>query len=209
MPSTTSEIHRRWDLQLSDREIHFVGTIFAHWGAIEHEVFMQTIATYVPKRGSLPQLPAALSNVQFTGVLDLWKDRVADKAKGRRRDVLQSQYTEICRLKDARNALAHGKWQWSAGDLGQISTVRVKRRQVITMHFSADDLADFADRLAAINFHLRFPGGIVDLARAQMQEGGYISRRAMAMLTGAPVDRDGYPTAHPSQEPVPGKGADA
>lgn len=129
-----------------------------------------------------------MNNLQFTGVVALWKERVVDKAKGRRAKVLQEQYSNIVGLTEARNALAHGKWHWSPQDLGRISTVRIKKREVITSHFSVDFLQEFADKVAAINFRIRYPGGIADLARARMSSDPYISRRALAMFTGAPFD---------------------
>ena len=64
---------------------------------------------------------------------------------------------------------------------------------MITSHFSADALEDIARKVGEINFKLRFPGGAVDLAKARMQEGGYICRRAMALFTGAPFDNAAKP----------------
>lgn len=188
-----------WDPQLSDHEVHFIGMIFIQWGALEYEVFAQTLQTFDPGSGDVPQLPKEMNNLQFSSVLELWKERVADKASKRRAKVLQQQYEKILSLKEARDALAHGMWDWSPEDLGRISTIRVKKRQVITSHFSVKGLGDMAAELGEINFKVRFPGGLVDLAKARMAEGRYISRRAMAAFTGAPVDEDGYPTAHPTR----------
>jgi hypothetical protein len=179
----TKRITRQWEPELSDQEIHFIGTIFVQWASMEHEIFMQTFLTFVPEITDPDQLPKAMNNIQFTGVLDLWNERVAKNAVGRRAQVLQRQHGKILRLKDTRDALAHGMWHWSAVDLGQISTTRVRKREVITSHFTAEMLYKFAGEIAEINFKLRFPGGIIDLARARMKEGGYVSRNAMAMFT--------------------------
>ena len=63
-----------------------------------------------------------------------------------------------------------------------------------------------ARRVGEINFNIRFPGGLVDLAKQRMEDGGHMSRRAMAMFSGAPVDSDGYPTGHPvRKDPTAGK----
>lgn len=187
---------RQWDPELSDSEVHFIGMIFIHWASLEHEVFVQTLKTFADEPEKLPK---EMNNIQFTGVLDLWKERVADKASMRRAKVLQRQYDEILQLKEARDALAHGMWYWSPEDLGRISTVRVKKREVIASHFSAEALADMAAKLGAINFKIRFPGGLKDLAKVYMTQGGYISRRAMALFTGAAVDDRGYPTTAPKK----------
>jgi hypothetical protein len=196
---------RLWDPQLSEREIHCIGMIVVHWASMEHEVFMQTLATFDGEVSDAAQLPKAMNNLQFTGVLNLWKERVVDKAKGRRAKVLLRQHEVICALKDYRDALTHGMWHWSTEDLGRISTLRVRKREVLTTHFSAKDLGDFARKIAAVNFKIRFPGGLIDLARSRMYHGGFISRRAMAMLTGAPVDRDGYPIKQPADANTPPK----
>lgn len=195
---TKARLKHIWDPQLSDHEVHFVGMIFIQWASLEHEVFVQTVLTFDPGTGEAPELPKEMNNIQFTAVLELWKERVAAKAPKGRAKVLQLQYQKIIKLKAARDALAHGMWQWSPQDLGRISTVRVKKRQIITTHFSAKSLGDIASELGEINFKIRFPGGLIDLARARMQEGGYVSRRAVAMFSEAPVDGDGFPTGHPT-----------
>lgn len=188
-----------WDPQLSDREVHLIGTIFVQWGALEHEIFMQTLKTFEPAEGEtdIPVLPKEMNNLQFSGVLDLWNERVARTRLGKRGKVLQQQCDEIKKLKEVRDALTHGMWHWTLEDLGEIRTVRVKKREVITSHFSTDFLGGVACRVGEINFKIRFPGGLVDLAKQRMEDGGYMSRKAVAMFSEAPVDADGYPTAHP------------
>jgi hypothetical protein len=194
---TKVRLRRLWGPQLSDHEVHFIGMIFIQWASLEHEVFVQTARTFDPKSAEIPEIPKEMNNIQFTAVLELWKKRVADNTLKGRAKVLQRQYEKILRMKEARDALAHGMWHWSPEDLGCISTVRAKHRQIITSHFSKEFLADMASELGEINFKIRFPGGLIDLARARRQDGGYMSRRAVAMFSSAPVDDDGYPTSHP------------
>jgi hypothetical protein len=154
-----------WDAQLSDREVFLIGAIIVQWGAIEHEFFTQAVATFDVSEGEQRTLPKAMNNMQFTEVLSLWKERVVDQAQGECAKVLQRQLDEILRLKQFRDALVHGMWDWSASQLSRISTVRVRKKEVVTTHFTADDLEHFYGRLASINFALRFPGGLEDLAR--------------------------------------------
>ncbi|MEO7861399.1 MAG: hypothetical protein ABIU05_13340 [Nitrospirales bacterium] len=182
----------KWDPQLTKREVLLVGMIVVHWGSLEHEVFTQTLLSFDEPDGLAPVLPKAMNNLQFTEVLILWKARVIAKAKGMRAKVLRSQYEEIHHFKQYRDALAHGLWEWSATDLGRISTVRVKKREVITNHFTAEDLEHFASRLAGINFKIRFPGGVKDLARAGAKQGLYISRSGLAMFTGVRQTEDNF-----------------
>jgi hypothetical protein len=199
-----------WNSELSDREIHFIGTIFVQWGALEHEVFMQALKTFEPEEGAteIPILPKEMNNLQFSGVLELWNERVAKPRRGKRGKVLQKQYEEIRKLKEVRDALVHGMWHWTADNLGEIRTVRVRKREVITSRLSADFLGEMASRVGEINFSIRFPGGLVDLAKQRMEDGGYMSRRWVAMVTGAAVDGEGYPTAHPAQGTASSEGAE-
>jgi hypothetical protein len=199
-----------WNSDLSDREIHFIGTIFVQWGALEHEVFMQTLKTFEPGEDAteIPVLPKEMNNLQFSGVLELWNERVAMPRHGKRGKILQKQYEEIRKLKEVRDALVHGMWHWTSDNLGEIRTVRVRKREVITSRFSADFLGEMANKVGEINFSIRFPGGMVDLAKQRMEDGGYMSRRWAAMVTGAPVDAEGYPTAHPAHGAASSQGAE-
>lgn len=74
-----------------------------------------------------------------------------------------------------------------------VSTTRVAKKQIITMHFPAGSLANFHEALGVINFKIRYPGGLADLAQERATEGGYISRRAVCMLTGNSAADDWLP----------------
>jgi hypothetical protein len=63
------EIKVVWDDGLANDEIHFIGKIVAHWGAIEHEVFCQTIQTYDDSPSEDVNLPKAMNNMRFGAVL--------------------------------------------------------------------------------------------------------------------------------------------
>ena len=189
-----------WDSGLSDKEILFIGMFSVQWACLEHEIFTQTLNTFASEGNVTHNLPKEMNNIQFTGVLDLWKERVAEKAKSKQRKILLQQYLEILELKNPRDALMHGMWHWSPENLGRISTVRVKKRDVITTHFSADELEDFAKRVGEINFKIRFPRGAVDLAIATMQQGGYTSRRSMAIFSGANLDHVTYSTGYAPED---------
>lgn len=180
----------RWGEELSDREVFLIGKIIVQWGALEHEVFSQTILTFDAPEGEQTALPRAMNNLQFTDLLSQWKVRVVDKAQGERANVLQQQFDEILRLKEFRDALVHGMWDWSVVELAKISTVRIRKKEIITTHFTADDLNDFCDRLASINFKVRFPGGVEELARKRAEQSFYISRRGLSLLTGDRVAGD-------------------
>lgn len=191
---------RLYDVPLSDREGILIGRIIALWGALESEVFAQTLATFDVQ--DIKELPKAMNNLSFVRVLELWKARVADVAGGERAVVLQQQFARITHLHDSRNALIHGMWTWSMAEPEKISTTRVSKTQVITVHFPAGSLADFHEELGVINFKIRYPGGAEDLARERADEGGFISRRFLCMLTGNPAADDWLPRrAAPNVKP--------
>lgn len=191
----------RWDDELSEREVLLIGKIMVQWGALEHEVFTQTILTFdFPEGEEPPPLPAAMNNLQFTGLLKVWKERVADKLDGNRGTVLQRIYDEVLRLKEPRDALVHGMWHWGGGNLSTISTVRVRKKKVVTVHFTVDDLGHFYDRLSSINFRLRFPD-VEDFYRSLAEQGQFMSRRAASMMTSHPVADDFWLTKDPRQQP--------
>lgn len=173
-----------WDTELSDREIHFIGKVIVQWGALEHEVFTQTLLTFDAPKGEQIALPKAMNNLQVTELLALWKERVVDQAQGERLEVLQRQFDEILRLKPFRDAIVHGMWDWSASSLSSISTVRIRKREILTTHFTAGDLEHFYGQLARVNFKIRFPGGIEDLARQRAESGSSMSRRFLSMMSG-------------------------
>jgi hypothetical protein len=125
-----------WDAELSDREVFLVGKIVTQWGALQDELFKQTLLTYEGDGSEPLALPKAMNNLQLTELLDLWKERVVDQAQGDRATVLQAQFDAIQILKEFRDALVHGMWEWSAEDPSKISAVRVRRKQVITTHFT-------------------------------------------------------------------------
>jgi hypothetical protein len=183
MSADTDDFHI-WNDELSDREIFFIGKIIAQWGALEHEVFVQTLMSFDAPHGEEVTLPGAMNNLQFTDVLKLWKERVADKTDGKRGEVLQQQYERILNLKDYRDALVHGMWEWSTGELTKITAVRIRKKEIISVQFTADDLENFYSRVGNINFKLRSPGGIEEFAQKMAEVGSYASRRWLSVMTG-------------------------
>lgn len=179
-----------WDAELSDREVFLIGKIVIQWGALQDEVFKQTLLTFDIGDAMPVTLPKAMNNLQLTELLELWKERVIDLAQGERAKVLQSQFDELQELKEFRDALVHGMWEWTGNDPAKISTVRVRRKQVITTHFTADSLEDFYRRMASINFNIRFPDGTDEWARKLAERGSYVSRRWVSIMTGSPVADD-------------------
>jgi hypothetical protein len=125
-----------------------------------------------------------MNNMQFTDVFALWKERVVCSASDQRAIVLTEQIKVIEHLKEFRDAIVHGHWDWSATDVTKITTMRVKKKAVLSTVFDVQALEDFAVSLSEVNFKIRYPGGLEDLARQRNSDGSYISRRAFAMLFG-------------------------
>ncbi|VBI24668.1 hypothetical protein [Burkholderia pseudomallei] len=182
-----------YDVELSERETFHIGRIIALWGALEYEVFIQTLMTFASGPDAPEKLPKKMNGIQFTETLDLWKDRVVGAAKGKRREVLERQYERICHYQEFRHALVHGMWDWSESDPGRITSVRIKKRQVCRNHFTADELEKFNLALQQINFRIRYPGGTSEFAMKAAEQGPYFSRRAVAILSSHPVSEDLLP----------------
>lgn len=182
MSDDTDDFYQ-WNDELSDRETFLIGKIIAQWGALEHEIFVQTLMTFEAPEDENIALPKAMNNLQFTEILGLWKDRVVKKSKEDRRKVLEQQLEKILKLKNCRDALVHGMWGWSKNDLSKISAVRIRKKEIISVHFTADDLADFYSRLGGINFKIRFPGGLDEFAQQRAEEEFYVSRLGLGLMT--------------------------
>jgi hypothetical protein len=169
------------EVELSERELFCIGHIIAQWGALEHEIFSQTLQTF---EEHIQTLPKEMNNIQFSSVLEKWKERVVDQCNGEKKKNLQEQYALIRHYRDYRNALTHGMWDWDKASPDRIRTTRVHKREVISTHFTAADLEDFSLEVAKINFNIRYPRGIEDLAEETINRGGYIGRLTASMLSG-------------------------
>jgi len=172
-----------YDLGLTDKEVYHIGSIVAYWAALETEIFNQTLLTFDAPDDEEITLPKALHNLQFTKVLDLWKERVVDQAEGESADLLKAVYESINQLKEFRDALVHGMWEWSKKDISVISSRRVRKKEIVTINFNASDLEDFDIRLRKLNFKTRYPGGVLNAIQGHEGPIGHISRRFLAEIT--------------------------
>jgi hypothetical protein len=172
--SVRDELKAIWDAGLTDEEYLIIGNIVAQWGALEAEVFSQTLMTY----GSeihVSQLPKEMSNQSFSAVLDLWKVRIVDVSEGGVKGVLDDAYEKILQLKDVRNSIIHGMWDFSLSEPKTISTFRVKKDQLIHTTFMDGALADIGMKIAELNASIRYPGGLADFFKEQMGYGVYVN----------------------------------
>lgn len=85
-------------------------------------------------------LPKEMNNMQFSNVLEKWKERVVDQCNGEKKKTLEKQYSLIRYYHDYRNALAHGMWDWDRTSPAKIKTTRIRKKEVISTHFTAADL---------------------------------------------------------------------
>ncbi len=185
-----NDLHHIYDLELSDKEAFYIGKIVAQWGALEHEVFMQTIETFDDDSKREIQLPKAMNNMSFTSVLEQWKERVVNNCEEKQRTVLKEQYDKIRHYQDYRNTLVHGMWSWNPEELNTITTTRIRKKEIISTKFKSDDLVELYTQLARINFNIRYPDGAEELYQEKMEQGSYISRRALSMFTNSDVADD-------------------
>jgi hypothetical protein len=176
------------DVELSERELISIGKIVALWGLLEYEIFCQTLKSFSGTPAN--QLPREMNNMQFSQVLALWKTRLVDKASGKLGEVLQDQHKKIDNYYEFRNALVHGMWDWSRDTPERITATRIRKREIVRAHFTADDLLSFASDLESINFKLRHPGGAEEYAAAMAEQGAHVSRRGFSVITNNPLVDD-------------------
>lgn len=199
--SEDARIDHAHNVELSERELLSIGHIVAQWGALEHEVFCQTLQTFEEHTQTLPR---EMNNMQFSGVLEKWKERVVDQCNEEKKKKLEEQYALIRHYHDFRDALVHGMWDWDATSPDRIKTTRVRKKEVISTHFTAADLEVFSWELAKINFNIRYPRGIEDLAEEMINAGGYVSRLGASMLSGHTVTAELVPNLKLTEN-IPGK----
>jgi hypothetical protein len=135
--SEDATIVHAYNVELSERELLCIGHIIAQWGALEHEIFCQTLQTF---EGSTQTLPKEMNNMQFSEVLGKWKERVVDQCNGEKKNKLEEQYALIRHYHDYRNALIHGMWDWDTTSPDRIISTRVRKEEVISTLFTAADL---------------------------------------------------------------------
>jgi hypothetical protein len=187
-------------VELSERELSSIGRIIALWGALEYEIFCQTVVSFDGATHRL-ELPKELqNNMRFSEVLALWEVHVVTKAIGTRKDVLQQQAKHIRDRQEFRNAIAHGMWDWSEIAPEKITTMRVHKDKIVRVHFTADDLESLASELETINSKIRWPDGFEDYAMAMAEQGSYVSRLGLCMMTSNPLTADLLPFLPPKSE---------
>ncbi|MFC1542394.1 hypothetical protein ACFL4M_00710 [Pseudomonadota bacterium] len=176
------KIKEIWDDGLAGGEIYHIGKIVAHWGAIEHEIFCQTLQTFDEPSTEKIELPKTMNNMSFRAVLKLWNERVVVPAKEPERSVLTEQSRKIEAYQDHRNALVHGMWDWKRDQPEVVTTTRIRKKEIITTAFNEGDLHDFYTELAQINLLIRYPGGMQELFEEKASQGFYINEAAFRRL---------------------------
>lgn len=166
--------------ELSEREIYLIGSVVSQWSFLEADIFDQTLQSF---EGS-QQLPASMNNSQFSAVIQLWLERVVEQQDDTKKAVLKAQYDEIISLSEYRQAVVHSRWEWRPDAPDEITAVRVHKKTVKRVKFSADDLANFSVRLGQARYWIRYPGGSDDRAAELSAAGEYISRRGWDVLSG-------------------------
>lgn len=170
-----------WDAGLTDQEYCIIGHIVAQWGALESEVFIQTLFSFGDEV-NINNLPKEMNNLNFTAVLKLWKKRVVDNTPDEKRNVLESAYEKILEYKDIRNSIVHGMWDFSLREPNTISTMRVKKDQIISAKFEDGYLSDYSLNLAEINMNIRYPGGMEEMFMERAESGFYVNEAALRRM---------------------------
>lgn len=167
------------DIGMTTEELAVIGEIVAQWGSIEHEIFVQTVETFVGSNFLAESLPKEMNNLNFLEVLSLWKERVVENSGDKTRVVFLAQYEALCRLAKYRNAIVHGMWEWSEADPKILITTRVRKKEILSIQFNPGDLHNLAKSLGEINFLIRCPDGLEDTLRDALHQDGYYVNTAV------------------------------
>ena len=81
--------------ELTDKETYLLGMIMSQWGRLEHMIFIQTLSSFEDAVENAKELPRAMNNIRFSAVLDLWQERVMEKADDETRATLREQLEEF------------------------------------------------------------------------------------------------------------------
>ena len=176
------------DLGISDKEAMYIGKINIYWSAIENEIFLQSIAKF----RSIEEIPKELKNLQFTSLKNYWKKNIIDKTEDEKiKSVLAEQYSEIEKVKDIRDAIAHSFWEWSPDNLGQIKTIRARKDKIISITFTLEDLENFFIKLSEIYTNIKCPRGTEEIF-ADVLEKGYSepSRFTLSRISNHKISKD-------------------
>ncbi|WP_135818337.1 hypothetical protein [Paracoccus liaowanqingii] len=165
---------------LSEREIYVIGSIVSQWGFIENEIFEQTLLSF-EEEADLPK--SMIANAQFSTILDLWLERVAEKQGPSKKEVLVGIYNKIKSLSEFRQAVVHSRWEWNPSSRDEITAIRVHKKTVKSVKFTFEDLADFSNSLGKIRYSIRYPGGLEDRVEEMNRIGGHLSREFWEAIT--------------------------
>jgi hypothetical protein len=189
----TDEMRYGTDVELSERELLSIGKIVALWGSLEYEIFCQTLLSF--NAPSANKLPKEMNNIQFSGVLALWENQVVNNATGKRKKVLQAQCKSIRHYKNFRDAIVHGMWDWTKAAPEKITATRIRKKEILRVHFTANDLNSFASELSTINFKIRYPGGPKQYSTAMAERGSHVSRVGLCLITNNHLNDDIFPSS--------------
>jgi len=185
------ELEPRLDTNLSDAETYFIGEIVAQWSFLENEIF-ESVVSALPEddvKNPPKAIKSAMSNAQFSEVLEVWHDRVVAVEPPERQAVLQRQYDRIKALSPFRHAVVHSMWEWTPANPRNITATRVIKKSIKRVIFQPGDFEKLAGQIADIRFKVHYPGGIEDRFAELGETGSYVSREFAIAVT-CPVPRD-------------------
>ncbi|MDP8250963.1 hypothetical protein [Pseudochrobactrum saccharolyticum] len=171
--------------ELKDQEIYIIGSIVSQWGFLEADIFDQTLQTFIDEKPEFP-LPKQMNNLKFTEVLNLWLKRVAEIADKPKKLVLKNQYERIIFLNDYRQAIVHSRWQYNPSSPQEITAVRIRKKEIVRVKFTFEDLLNLSQQLGEIRYNINYPGGEEDRL-AKMPAWGYMSRKFNEIMSGNDV----------------------
>jgi hypothetical protein len=203
---------------VSDAECYAIGKMTTSWAILEHSMMtaaIQLAEKYKPPMGKgfmtlpivrrlanlilptlRPAVPKNFATLPFEARFRVFRNLIKSVPTGTARARMENIASRIANVQAERHDFTHGIWDWTTTVPTKV-TVDHARKKGRRRHKQYDSAAflKFAERIAQINFDLRYPDGLKQFEEAQAQVGYSINRRFLIEITGMETDD---PTLGPS-----------
>jgi|GEM_PF-2255572 len=164
--------YRLWT-ELTDQEISAIGFITIQWAHLEHMLLIRTKELADAASIALPEDAKKLSfKVRLHAWYVLIREKVTDPEEQKR---LFKLHQRIASAEDKRHKVTHGLWDFGKGNPKILIASSFRVPFDFEQNFKAEELANFANTIAEINFDLHYPKGPRSLVESQ----SYMSRGFM------------------------------
>lgn len=149
-----SESDDRIVTDLNEKELCAIGRVTVHWAYLEHLIFKECIN--LVEKAEI-KTPADVTSHSQAKRISAWRDLVDRVVEdGNEKERLFRIIDDIRKLDRSRHRIMKFLFDWSAvGSAGSTGGIGLEFLEI----FDLEKLLVLADKIARINFELRYPGG--------------------------------------------------